>query len=56
MINVISFYKLYKKYKFTKIKQIYGYNNLANLIIKIKVSLTLKIVIDTNYINLNIIK
>lgn len=56
IIDVMSLYQSDKRCKVTKIKWIYGHNNLADLIIRIKLALTLKIVIDINCINLDTIK
>lgn len=52
----MNLYQLYKDYKINKIKQIYKYNNPANFITKVKISSALKILMDTNYINISIVK
>ena len=56
MVNLICLYQLYKCRKIAKIKQIKGNTNLANFIIKSKAYNTLKQLIDTNKVNISIIK
>ena len=45
-------YQLYKRRKITKVKQINGNSNPANLMTKGKASTALKKLIDTNYLEL----
>ena len=56
MINLIYLYQLYKHKEIAKIKQIKGNTNLANFIIKLKAYNALKQLIDTNKVNISIIK
>lgn len=46
----------YNQQKMTEIKQIYRYYNLADFIIKVKLLLALKTLIDSNFIYINTIK
>lgn len=52
----MSLYQLYKQQKISKLKKIYEYHNPSNFIIKAKFLLMLKILININCININIIK
>ena len=56
MVNFICLHQLYKYRKIAEIKQIKGNTNLANFIIKSKVYNTLKQLIDTNKVNISVIK
>lgn len=53
MIAIMSLHQLYKQYQLIKVKKIYRYDNLAKFIIKTKILLALKTMIDTNYINIS---
>ena len=56
MVNFMCLYQLYKRREIAKIKQIKGNTNLANFMIKSKVYNALKQLIDTNKVNISIIK
>lgn len=56
MIDVINLCRLYKESKIIEMKWIHKYYNLVNSIIKTKILLVLKILININEININIIK
>ena len=54
MVNLMCLYQAYKQYKITKVKQISGGDNPANAIIKVKPCQALKILINTNKLNLKV--
>lgn len=56
MVDVMSLWQLQKRQKISKVKWIYGHHNLANSMTKTKPSSALKILIDTNCININTTK
>ena len=56
MVDLICLYQLYKHKEIAKIKQIKGNTNLANSIIKLKVYNALKQLINTNKVNISVIK
>ena len=56
MVDFMYLYQLYKCKEIAKIKQIKGNTNLANSITKSKVYNALKQLINTNKVNINVIK
>ena len=56
MVNFIYLYQLYKRREIAKIKWIKGNTNLADSITKLKVYNVLKQLINTNKVNISIIK
>ena len=56
MVDFMCLYQSYKCKEIAKIKQIKGNTNLANFMTKLKVYNALKQLIDTNKVNINIIK
>lgn len=52
---MISLCQMYKQREIFKKKKIYKYQNLADFIIKTKLSSTFKTLIDTNYIKISTI-
>ena len=56
MVDLICLYQLYKCKEIAKIKQIEGNTNLGNFITKLKAYDALKQLIDTNKVNISIIK
>lgn len=56
MVDIINLCQLYKQQKIIKVKWIYENYNLANSMTKNKPLLALKILIDTNCINISNIK
>ena len=56
MVDFMYLYQSYKYREIAKIKQIKGNTNLANFIIKLKASNTLKQLIDTNKVNISVME
>lgn len=56
MVDMMSLCQSYKRWEITKIRWIYRRYNLMNSIIKAKLSSALKILINTNCIDISIIK
>ena len=56
MVDLIYLCQLYKYREIAKIKQIEGNTNLANFITKSKVYNALKQLINTNKVNISVIK
>lgn len=56
MIDVMSLRQSYEKREVTEIRWIHGRNNPADSMTKVKASIALKTVIDTNRVNLNTMK
>ena len=56
MVDFICLYQSYKRKEIVKIKWIEGNTNLANFIIKSKAYNALKQLINTNKVNISVIK
>ena len=56
MVNLICLRQLYKRKEIAEIKQIKGNTNLANFITKLKAYNALKQLINTNKVNISVIK
>ena len=56
MVDLICLYQLYKYREIAEIKWIKGNTNLADFIIKLKVYNILKQLINTNKVNISVIK
>ena len=56
MIEVISLRQSYEQQEITKMEWIYGYHNLVDSITKIKLPSALKMLINTNPMNISIIE
>lgn len=54
MVDVMSLRQLYERQEITKVKWIYGHYNPVDSMTKVKPSAVLKILINTNHINISI--